>query len=327
MIFLVSQPRAGSTLLQRMLHAHPDVHSTSEPWIMLPPVFALKSSGLTADYDAKLASRALRLFVSDLNGEQIYWSAVRRSARFLYNAALRRAGKRVFLDKTPRYYFILPELGRVFPQAKFVVLFRNPLAVLASVLDTWVEDRPSQLRFFRNDLVSAPRLLVAGLKELGNRAVPVQYESLVESPESVLRRLCGFLELGYCEQMVRYGDAQQAQWKLGDQGTVYEQRRPIPSRTSRWKEILGRSSLWASWGHEYLRLLGPDLVERMGYSYEALASEMSHVGTRSRLAGVTWQVLTSPESDWSSWARLWIAGFRAWHRGRRSLKKRWYGRQ
>ena len=60
LIFLISQPRAGSTLLQRILAAHSQVHSVSEPWLMLHPVYALRPSGITAEYNEELARIALR---------------------------------------------------------------------------------------------------------------------------------------------------------------------------------------------------------------------------------------------------------------------------
>ena len=51
-----------------------------------------------------------------------------------------------FLDKTPPYAHFLPELLRIFPEAKFVALWRNPLAVVASIVETfcggrWEPDR------------------------------------------------------------------------------------------------------------------------------------------------------------------------------------------
>jgi hypothetical protein len=37
LVFLISLPRAGSTLLQRLLMGHPLVASCGEPWLALPP--------------------------------------------------------------------------------------------------------------------------------------------------------------------------------------------------------------------------------------------------------------------------------------------------
>jgi hypothetical protein len=39
-IFLLSLPRSGSTLAQRILAAHEGIATTSEPWILLPYGYA-----------------------------------------------------------------------------------------------------------------------------------------------------------------------------------------------------------------------------------------------------------------------------------------------
>lgn len=60
-MFLISQPRAGSTLLQRILGSHPDIHTVSEPWLMLQPLYALRPDGYRAEYNEHLARNATQL--------------------------------------------------------------------------------------------------------------------------------------------------------------------------------------------------------------------------------------------------------------------------
>jgi len=49
LIFLISQPRSGSTLLQRVTGSHSEIQTESEPRIMLHPRYALKHEGLTME--------------------------------------------------------------------------------------------------------------------------------------------------------------------------------------------------------------------------------------------------------------------------------------
>ena len=138
LIFLISQPRSGSTLLQRILGGHPDIHTVSEPWLMLHPFYALRgTSGISTEYSTYPAHRALMNFLSTFDqGEELFFEGVRRMYGHFYEKALDTSGSRYFLDKTPRYYLIIPELIQTFPKAKFIILLRNPLAVLSSMVKT-----------------------------------------------------------------------------------------------------------------------------------------------------------------------------------------------
>ena len=83
----------------------------------------------------------IREFIDGLpGGEGDFWRALRGLALELYTAAADPSA-RYFLDKTPRYHFILPELDLMFPDAKLIFLWRNPLAVVASICETWTKGR------------------------------------------------------------------------------------------------------------------------------------------------------------------------------------------
>src|SRR2546430_873315 len=131
-IFLMSLPRSGSTLLQRLIAAHPQIATTSEPWVLLPVLSALRYSSSYADYSHSDASAAIADFCASLpSGDQSYFEAVRTFALELYAHASPRDAM-YFLDKTPRYHLIAEELSRTFPDAKYVFLWRHPLSIVAS---------------------------------------------------------------------------------------------------------------------------------------------------------------------------------------------------
>ena len=55
LVFIISQPKAGSTLLQRLLAGHPDIQTSAETWLMLHPVYGLRTRGVAADFNANWA--------------------------------------------------------------------------------------------------------------------------------------------------------------------------------------------------------------------------------------------------------------------------------
>lgn len=270
LIYLVSQPRAGSTLLQRVLSGHTDIHTLAEPWVMLHPVYALKKEGVHAAYNAMLAHDALDDFMEALpNGRKDYVKAIRAMASSLYRSALATHEARYFLDKTPRYYNILPELDEVFPDARIIVLLRNPLAILSSVLKTWVGKNWQRLQLHREDLLRAPALLVEGLKKLNDRAIVVRYEAFVASPEASLVKLCTALEIPFEAHMLDYSLSKPPQGRMGDPVGVKSHSRPVKDSLEKWKETFSYPT-YRLLAEIMLTLVGRDVVERMGYNYDAL---------------------------------------------------------
>lgn len=278
LIFVISQPRAGSTLLQRILGAHPDIHTTSEPWISLHPLSALRPEGTSANYSHALAHRATVEFLDTLpGGQDTYYEGVRRMLGHLYNTALAPSGRSIFLDKTPRYYFIISELRRTFPDARFVFLLRNPLAVFTSIMETWVKGVYfGKLCALRNDLVhdllTAPDFILNGIQEFGSEATVIRYEDLVGDPIPTVRRLCQQLGISFHPEMIEYGShgRNTEHWRFGDQGTIYEEKAPVSARASRWPEVLRGTPPWLHLGQAYFHALGRTTIEDMGYKYEEI---------------------------------------------------------
>lgn len=275
LIFLISQPRAGSTLLQRVLGSHPDVHTASEPWLMLAPLNALRPCGYPAEYHARLAQKATLDFLQGLpDGDEAYRDGVRRMYSYLYGHALDESGKRYFLDKTPLYYLIIPELYRVFPDARYIILLRNPLAVLNSFLTRWIKGDWLGLSVHRRDLMQAPRLLLQGIALLGPQARVVRYEQFVADPLRQTRRICVELGLDFMPEMVEYGRASLPHWHFGDEYEVYRQERPVPQIATQWISELAHPQVWR-FAHDYLLALGRNTVEQMGYSYDELTQVLA----------------------------------------------------
>jgi hypothetical protein len=275
LIFLISQPRAGSTLTQKMLGAHSMIHTQSEPWVMLHPLYALKPDGLVAEYDAHLYAKGLQDFIQALpGGEKQYMQRISEIYSGFYADIAKTAGKNYFLDKTPRYYLIIPELADYFPDARFIFLWRNPMAVLGSIINTWSKRDWYRLSEFKYDLLRAPELMLQGKTLLGEKAYHIQYEQLLGNPETTLQAACQFLDVPFEPEMVEYGNNQSAEWQYGDKGTVNEKNRPDQQHAELWHKSLNDPQNWRVM-HEYLLTLGEETMEQMGYSYSETDQTLS----------------------------------------------------
>lgn len=288
LIFIISQPRAGSTLLQRLLGGHPEIHTTAEPWIMLHPLYALKDSGLAAEFDVVSARQGTADFISQVpEGRALYVEALQQMGGTLYNRILEVSGKRFFVDKTPRYYLIIDELKCVFPEAKFIILLRNPLAVLSSTLKTWFQNDPALLMKSPNsiDVMKGPLCLVQGMRQLNTRAIILRYEHLAAAPEQQVSDVCRKIGLRFHPEMLIYGNKPKPKGRFGDAVGIAKHEKAVPDYVEKWVDHLNRPELTA-FSLQYLELLGPEIFNQLGYPYRENRSKLEQMlKTRQRSNG------------------------------------------
>ena len=296
LIFLISQPRTGSTLLQRMIASHPAVHTTAEPWLMLPITYTLKQNRVQVEYNGELASTAIAEFLDALpEGDSLYKQGIAKMAAALYDRACQQTGRTHFLDKTPRYYLIIPELAEIFPEARFIFLYRNPLAVLASILEKNVKEHWVLLGRHRDDLLTAPAKLLEAAALLPDRAISVRYEKLVDQPTIELEKICRFIEIDYNESMIEYGAARTPTGSMGDTTQVNEHSSPVATRKSRWLRLADHPQT-RHYALAYLEELGDDTIAGMGYNSDELKTQLLSQPARSRHSKPTWAELMNPDA-------------------------------
>lgn len=295
LIFLISQPRAGSTLLQRLLTGEAQLHTTAEPWLLLHPLYALRSQGHSAEYNSDLAYLALMDYLKSLpEGKEQYYYALRQMACHLYNSACQQANKEYFLDKTPRYYLIIPELLHLFPKAKFIILIRNPLAVLTSVLNTLVKEYWILLARYKLDLIEAPQLLVDGAALLEGQGTVVHYETLVSEPEKTMKDLSHFLGFEYTPQMLDYSQRPAPSGQMGDPSTIHKLSGASTQSLERWLEM-GKDCQTRHFLDSYLQALGPDMLTRLGYPYHDLKNKLDAIPVQTGKLEIHWDELFDPD--------------------------------
>ncbi len=315
LIFLLSQPRAGSTMLQYILAGHPEIGTAPEPWIMLHPVYARRRSGIETEYFFNRYRTALDEFLRAFpEGESLHDEAVRAYAVTLYKRACAHLNTPRFLDKTPSYTLIIPELYRIFPEARFIFLLRNPLAVLHSILKTWVRDEYTRMAKHRYSLLGAPRHLVEGMQLLGEAAIVVRYESLVTHPEDIVAGLCRQLGVSYQPAMLEYRAQLPRTASMGDPTGVRLHQRPGEHSLTAWR-ALKEEAQTRHFAEAYLQALGEETLRNLGYDYRELQAALQEKPSASGRVVISWERAVAPEKTRAEKIRL------LWHETRR--RKKW----
>jgi len=275
--FIISQPRAGSTLLQRLLATHPAIQTIGEPWLAIPFVYALREKGVSSEYIHISLAQGFGEFVSKLpGGRATYFREVRAMLERLQEK-ISAPGKSCFLDKTPRYHLVLDELAEIFPDAKFIVLWRNPLAVVASILNTWQKGR-FNLLYYEQDIYRGPLNILSFVEKRAVAIAELRYEDLVAQPEASVRRITDFLELPPLASVALPNDDPLKKAKLGDKTGIHKFQSVSAAPADEWKNAFA-SPLRKYWARRYLDFLGRERLERMGYAPESVLAALGGAGT------------------------------------------------
>jgi len=311
-IFLFSLPRAGSTLLQRMIAAHPQVATTAEPWLLLPCLDILEHRGCTfSTYGHQLALAAIREFAGSIEGEaDILRQELRTMILNLYRHAS-RDNVRYFLDKTPRYHTHCETIVEMFPGAKFIVLQRHPLAVVASMLNTFADGK-WYLYGNRLDLYDGLAALDHAMERFGERLLPVRYESLVEDPAGTMRQVSNYLELEWDEGSWDSFNQVDIAGKMKDPTGITRYSQVSSEPLSKWTYVFN-NPFRIVWARRYLDWIGEERLSRMGYELPELHAELDALETGWR--GVPGDLLRSGYGIWRTWRQADVVaamGERPW---------------
>jgi Sulfotransferase family len=278
-IFIFSVSRSGSTLLQRIVAAHPGVATVSEPWLLLPYAYAMRSRGIDAEYPhAKMVS-AIEDFCEELpRKRQDYRDELRRCALSLYEKAAGDSNARYFLDKSPPYCLVASEIIELFPDAKFVFLWRNPLSIVASVIETWEPWRPT---LFPGDLFSGLPRLVAARTEAAERAHALRFEEIVGGEERPMRELMNYLEIDFDPATLSSFTEVQLHGRTGDPTGTKRYSSLSSEPEQKWKRTLA-NPLRKAWCRRYLSVLGDERLALMGYDRQQLVGELNDQASSTR---------------------------------------------
>ncbi|MEM9072995.1 MAG: sulfotransferase [Myxococcota bacterium] len=279
LVFVISPPRAGSTLLQRMLGAHTEIFTHPEPHLVTPLAFLGYHDTVDgAPYDHINAAEAIRTFVDGLpRGEDDYLDALRSYADTLYGRMLAPSEKSRFLDKTPAYALVWPFLTRLYPSAKYIVLTRHPLAVFSSYAQSFFNgDWREAARF--NPVVE--RYVPAMAELLRQRPVPLvhlAYETVVQEPEKQLERAFAFLGLENEPEAVNY---QRTEMKagMGDPINVQKHKRPTTASMHKWALEVQDDSQKLSMARDMIARLSDDDLSVWGYDRESVWDALRESG-------------------------------------------------
>ncbi len=237
-LFLVGCPRSGTTLLQSLLAAHPEVLSFPESHLFQS--LWIRHWSYLFGFASPKGRKQLNWFLQKINQEDLQ-SKLPNNALFIrqYGVVLQTAldhatqsqGKQIWLEKSPEHVRYIRYIEASIQDAKFIHIVRNGPDVVASLYDVTRKHRqtdiwgsePWELDKCIRHWVRSIKLGCPHLNKPNHFLV--RYEKLVENPELILRQLCEFMGVNFEASM------------LQDYGQIAQQ---VSRQDEAWKASVGQ---------------------------------------------------------------------------------------
>lgn len=185
-IFIVGMPRSGTTLLERILGAHPEVADAGELRDFTAQLRWTCETMGGPHLDLPLAQAA----------ENADWRTL--GQRYLAHTQWHAGGKRFYTDKLPSNFINIGYIARALPQAKILHLVREPMDTCFSNLkELFVGAYPHSYdqREMAAHFQRYRRLMAHWHVQFPGRVLDVSYHRLVAAPAAVAREVLEFCGL------------------------------------------------------------------------------------------------------------------------------------
>lgn len=220
-IFIVGCPRSGTTLLQSLLAAHPQIASFPESHFFesLEPTQAwLRHLGLGLSSGNRARFRLNKFF--QLIGQESQIKSLPKRAFLarqytqvfvqVLDELTQQQGKNFWIEKTPGHLRHLSLIEKLVPQAKFLHIIRSGRDNIASLYEVTQKHAqwggPRNIDEAINRWIEDINITDSYLDKPDHSLV--QYEDLVANTESVLQEVCRFLTVPFDPVMMQdYGKA------------------------------------------------------------------------------------------------------------------------
>ena len=191
-VFLVGFPRSGTTLLEQVLAAHPDIVAMEERACLVDSAVEFFGSNAGLDRLAALSGAELEPW------RQAYWKRVAEAGL--------STSKAVFLDKMPLNAVFLPLIAKLFPAAKILFALRDPRDVVLSCFRRRFAMNAGMYEFTSLETACAyygavMRLIQVYREKLALDLIEARHESLLGDFDGEAQLLCNFLGVQFRNEL------------------------------------------------------------------------------------------------------------------------------
>ncbi len=277
-VFILSLPRSGSTMLQRIMASHDQIASAPEPYLaslLAGPLCekARLSNGVADQSLVHLHSTIKEIAHFGGSYEDIASELLCRAY-----ATFMPEGSRYFVDKSPGYCHFATAIHQLMPRAKYVFLFRHPLAIASSYIRSFGNNR-WRIGVFEQSLTQGHVELLKLHEKIKDQAYALRYEDLAANPEDESRKLFAWLNLDAIEDFsaaFSATDFSGFDYRKSNVGGNLDTKQIHASSLDKWKKTFS-SPVRRQWAIRHLQTLGRDRLQQMGYHFDDMIDQVKSI--------------------------------------------------
>lgn len=234
-IFIFGTQRSGTTLLCRMLSAHPDLFIQNE-------------------------LNVRQIFRPNLSKEEILkniFNLIEEEHGETLDVILHKNNKLHWGLKDPELTYHINDIEKFIPQSKVIIIVRDGRAVVNSYMENkwglgtnaytgaqrWSEEVKKQLAF---------------VDHYPENVFLLKYEDLIDNMERELRRVCNYLELPFHEDLINYNKKPTFYHQTRENITTFGQ--PKPAMAIKWQKKLSAKEIGI------IEEVGSEILKKLNYS-------------------------------------------------------------
>lgn len=226
-IFIVGMPRTGTTLVERILAQHDNVHSIGE-FSLFPQLLATMANDYLNQYKDR---------VSNLHEAALKLDFAELGHRYMAAAMEASGGKTCIIDKLPVNFLYCGFIKKALPNAKIIHLSRNAMDTCYAIYKTLFINAYSfsyDLNELANYYLTYRDMMAHWHKIMPGQILDIQYEKLVTNATATTKELLQWCSLNFTPELLDFHQTD----AVSTTASAAQIRKPIyTSSIEKWRNV------------------------------------------------------------------------------------------
>jgi hypothetical protein len=267
-VFLVGMPRSGTKLLRELLNRHKDIAIFPNESVVFPYFhkifFSFNDVNERENFNRFFQEFSKTTFFRRISSNSIVitcdaWFLALKGNSYkdvidaLFENYRSLTGAKFVGDKSPSYITQIPLLAELYPNAKYIHIYRDPRDYALSIEAAWGKNKFRAVQRWKEQV----RKFLSDVKLFNLNYCNVSYESLISNPEQVIRNISDFIGVDFQELMLTLDRPSE---NLGD---TKGELSIVAKNSNKWVDRLSSSEL------KEIEGIAGEAMEELGYKVQS----------------------------------------------------------